>query len=143
MRYPQKSCRFRKYLRRSTSVLFCLTHQRRCATVRTLGGRDTPAVNICFATGKTGIGAKDRDAIATVLTYLKAYPAVQAVISGYHDPRGQKAKTKSWQKNRAISVRDVLMAAGVEESRFDMCKPQETTGAGDNAEARHVELTVE
>lgn len=108
-----------------------------------LVGVKPAAVNVYFATGKTDIRAKDRDAIATVLTYLKANPGVKAVLSGYHDARGEKAKNEALAKNRALSVRDVLMAAGVEASRFDLRQPQETTGTGDNAEARRVELTVE
>ncbi len=106
-------------------------------------GSKPPAVNVYFATGKTDIDAKDRDAIATVLTYLNANPSAKAIISGYHDPRGDKAANEELAKNRAKSVRSVLMAAGIVEGRFEMKKPQETTGTGDNAEARRVELTVE
>jgi outer membrane protein OmpA-like peptidoglycan-associated protein len=106
-------------------------------------GTKPPAVKIYFETSKVDIDAKDRDAIATVLTYLKANPSAKAVIAGFHDPRGDKAANEELAKNRAKSVRAVLMASGVEEGRFDMRKPQETTGTGDNAEARRVELTVE
>ena len=106
-------------------------------------GTKPPAVKIYFDTGKVDIDAKDRDAIATVLTYLKANPSAKAIISGFHDPRGDKAMNEELAKNRAKSVRAVLVASGVEEGRFDMRKPQETTGTGDNAEARRVELTVE
>jgi outer membrane protein OmpA-like peptidoglycan-associated protein len=102
-----------------------------------------PAVKVYFETGKTDIDAKDRDAIATVLDYLRANPAAKAIISGFHDPRGDKAKNEALAKDRAKSVRDVLRASGIDESRIDMRKPQETTGSGDNAEARRVELTVE
>lgn len=106
-------------------------------------GLKPPAVKVYFATGKTDIDGNDREVIASVLTYLKANPSAKAVISGYHDPRGDKDRNEALAKNRAKSVRDVLMAAGMDESRFDMRKPQETTGTGDNAEARRVELTVE
>jgi outer membrane protein OmpA-like peptidoglycan-associated protein len=106
-------------------------------------GTAPPAVNVYFATGKTDIDAKDREAIATMLTYLKTNPSVKAIISGYHDPRGDKAMNEELAKNRAKSVRDVLIASGVEAGRFDMRKPIESTGTGDNAEARRVELRVE
>lgn len=108
-----------------------------------LVGNKPPAVNVYFATKKVDIDAKDRDAIGSVLTYLKANPSVKAVISGYHDPRGDKAMNEELAKNRAKTVRDVLISAGIEEARFEMRKPVETTGSGDNAEARRVELTVE
>jgi outer membrane protein OmpA-like peptidoglycan-associated protein len=106
-------------------------------------GTKPPAVNVYFETGKTDIASKDREAIATVLTYLNANPNAKAIISGYHDPRGDKAANEELAKNRAKTVRSVLMAAGIVEGRFEMKKPQETTGTGDNAEARRVELTVE
>lgn len=108
-----------------------------------LVGSKPPAVNVYFATGKIDIDAKDRDAISTVLGYMKTNPSVKAVISGYHDPRGDKLTNEELAKNRAKSVRDVLISAGIDATRFDMRKPQETTGTGDNAEARRVELTVE
>jgi outer membrane protein OmpA-like peptidoglycan-associated protein len=108
-----------------------------------LVGTAPPAVNVYFATGKTDIDAKDRDAIATMLTYLKANPGVKAIISGYHDPRGDKAMNEELAKNRAKSVRDVLIASGVNPAQADMRKPVESTGSGDNAEARRVELRVE
>ncbi|MBL8309496.1 MAG: OmpA family protein [Burkholderiales bacterium] len=102
-----------------------------------------PTVKIYFETGKVDIDAKDRDAIASVLGYLKANAGAKAVLSGFHDPRGDKAKNEQLAKDRAKSVREVLRAAGIDEARIEMRKPQETTGSGDNAEARRVELSVE
>lgn len=102
-----------------------------------------PTVKIYFDTGKVDIDAKDRDAIANMLGYLKANANAKAVLSGFHDPRGDKAKNEQLAKDRAKSVRDVLRSAGIDESRIDMRKPQETTGSGDNSEARRVELSVE
>ncbi|MEQ1596349.1 MAG: OmpA family protein [Casimicrobium sp.] len=102
-----------------------------------------PAVKIYFETGKVDIDAKDRDAIANVLGYLKANASAKAVLSGFHDPRGDKAKNEQLAKDRAKTVRDVLRSAGIDESRIDMRKPQVTTGSGDNSEARRVELSVE
>lgn len=102
-----------------------------------------PAVKIYFETGKVDIDAKDRDAIANVLGYLKANANAKAVLSGFHDPRGDKAKNEQLAKDRAKSVRDVLRSAGIDETRIEMRKPQETMGSGDNAEARRVELSIE
>ena len=102
-----------------------------------------PTVKIYFDTGKVDIDAKDRDAIANVLSYLKANASAKAVLSGFHDSRGDKAKNEQLAKDRAKSVRDVLRSAGIDESRIEMRKPQETTGSGDNSEARRVELSVE
>ncbi len=106
-------------------------------------GPKPPAVKVYFATAKTDIDAKDRDALGTIITYLKANPSAKGVISGFHDPRGDKAANEELAKNRAKAVREVLRAAGIDEARIVMQKPVETTGSGDLAEARRVELSVE
>jgi K(+)-stimulated pyrophosphate-energized sodium pump len=106
-------------------------------------GPKPPAVKVYFETSKTDIDAKDRDALGAVITYLKANASAKGVISGFHDPRGDKAANEELAKNRAKSVREVLRAAGIDESRIVMQKPQETTGSGDNAEARRVELSIQ
>lgn len=102
-----------------------------------------PTVRVYFNSKMTDIDDKDRLAIAPVLAYLKANTTAKAVISGYHDPRGKKESNEALAKARATSVRDVLAAAGIEDTRIELRKPQETTGSGDNAEARRVELSVE
>jgi outer membrane protein OmpA-like peptidoglycan-associated protein len=106
-------------------------------------GAKPPAVKIYFETAKTDIDAKDRDAVGTIITYLKANPAAKGVISGFNDPRGDKAANELLSKNRAKSVRELLRAAGIDEARIVMQKPADTTGSGDLAEARRVELSVE
>jgi outer membrane protein OmpA-like peptidoglycan-associated protein len=106
-------------------------------------GPKPPAVKVYFETAKTDIAAKDRDALGTIVAYLKANPTAKGVISGFHDPRGDKAANEELAKNRAKTVRDVLRTAGIDEARIVMKKPEETTGSGDLAEARRVELSVE
>jgi outer membrane protein OmpA-like peptidoglycan-associated protein len=106
-------------------------------------GPKPPAVKVYFETAKTDIDAKDRDALGTIIAYLKANPTAKGVISGFHDPRGDKAANEELAKNRAKAVREVLRAAGIDEARIVMQKPVETTGSGDLAEARRVELSVE
>ena len=64
------------------------------------------------------------------------------MISGYHDPTGDQAANEELAKNRAGSVRDALVAAGVDESRINMEKPVVTSGGGTLADARRVEVTV-
>lgn len=98
---------------------------------------------IYFLTANTELDQKGRDAVTRIVTHLKANPSAKAVISGFHDPRGNRAQNKLLAKDRAKSVRDELRAAGIDETRIEMRKPQETTGSGDLAEARRVELSVE
>jgi len=78
-----------------------------------------------------------------ILEYLKANRASKAVISGYHDPTGDKAQNEELAKNRAKAVREALKAAGIEEERIVMQKPQETAGTGDLADARRVEIGIQ
>lgn len=102
-----------------------------------------PAVKVYFATAKSDIDAKDRDAIGTIISYVKANPGSKAVISGFHDPRGNKASNEELAKNRAKAVRDVLRSAQLTDEMIDMRKPVESTGTGDLKEARRVEVSVE
>jgi len=73
---------------------------------------------------------------------MKANPASTAVISGYHDPTGDQAANEELARNRAGSVRDALVAGGIEEARITMEKPVVTTGGGSLEDARRVEVTV-
>jgi outer membrane protein OmpA-like peptidoglycan-associated protein len=102
-----------------------------------------PVERIYFLTANTEVDGKGRESIARVIAYLKATPGSRAVISGFHDPRGDKAQNELLSKDRAKGVRDELRAAGIDEARIEMRKPQETTGSGDLAEARRVELSIE
>ena len=102
-----------------------------------------PMVRVYFDTKMTNIDAKDRAAIGPMLAYLKANATAKAVISGYHDPRGNKAANEALALGRATAVRNELAAGGVADARIELRKPLETTGSGDNAEARRVELSIE
>jgi outer membrane protein OmpA-like peptidoglycan-associated protein len=102
-----------------------------------------PAVKVYFETAKFDIDAKDRDAIGTIIGYVKANPGSKAVISGFHDARGNKASNEELAKNRAKAVRDILRSAQLTDEMIVMQKPQETTGSGDLKEARRVEVSVE
>jgi K(+)-stimulated pyrophosphate-energized sodium pump len=102
-----------------------------------------PTAKVYFEVGKTDL-PKDRDnTLKDVVEYLKANAGGKAVISGFHDPTGDKAQNEDLAKNRAKVVREALAAAGIGEDRVVMQKPQETTGTGDNAEARRVEVTIQ
>ena len=95
-----------------------------------------------FDVDQSALPAGSETALSAVIAYLKENPASTAVISGYHDPTGDQAANEELAKNRAGSVRDALVAAGVEESRINMEKPVVTTGEGTLEDARRVEVTV-
>lgn len=102
-----------------------------------------PSANLYFDTAKTNLAADADTTLAPIVAWLKANSNGKAVISGYHDPRGNQAMNEELAKNRAKAVREALKAAGIDEGRIEMRKPQSTEGGGDLAEARRVEVTVE
>jgi outer membrane protein OmpA-like peptidoglycan-associated protein len=64
------------------------------------------------------------------------------VLSGFHDSTGDPAMNAELAKQRAFAVRDALLGAGVAETSMELKKPEETTGSGNNAEARRVEVVI-
>jgi photosynthetic reaction center cytochrome c subunit len=75
---------------------------------------------------------------------LKANPAAQAVISGYHSASGDLAQNQDLARRRAFAVRDALKAAGIDEARVVLEKPQQTeaNAAGEDPKARRVEIAL-
>jgi len=101
-----------------------------------------PAANLYFDVDKTDLPTDTAEKLEPIVGYLNANPTAMAVISGYHDPTGDREHNLELAKNRAFAVRDFLVKSGVAEGRFDMAKPIETTGSGDLQEARRVEVGV-
>ncbi len=102
-----------------------------------------PATKLYFDTGKTTLKATVSTDVAPIVDWLKANANAKAVISGFHDPRGDQAFNELLAKNRAKAVREALKAAGIDEARIEMRKPQSIDGGADLAEARRVEVSVE
>ncbi len=101
-----------------------------------------PAAKVYFGSDKFNLPATAGATLAPVVEYLKANGSAKALISGFHDPRGDKAYNEELAHNRARSVRGALEGAGIAKDRIDMAKPAETTGTGNNPEARRVEVSV-
>lgn len=102
-----------------------------------------PAAKLYFEVGKAALPKDASDTLKPIVTFLGANAASKAVISGFNDPTGNKAQNEELAKNRAKAVRESLKAAGIAEDRIVMQKPTETTGTGDAAEARRVEVSVQ
>ena len=102
-----------------------------------------PAAKLYFDTGKTNLANDADQTLAPIVEWLKANTDAKAIISGYHDPRGNQAVNAELAKNRAKAVRDALKVAGIDEARIELRKPVSTEGNGDLAEARRVEVSVE
>ena len=101
-----------------------------------------PAEKVYFAVDKFEVTAESNAKLTKIVDYLKANGGAMAVLSGFHDPKGDKAHNEELAKNRALAVRAALEKAGVPNARVDMAKPAETTGDGSLAEARRVEVNV-
>jgi K(+)-stimulated pyrophosphate-energized sodium pump len=101
-----------------------------------------PAAKIYFALDKSVVPADTGDRLKAVLAYLKANPKSKAVISGFHDPTGSRARNEELALNRARAVRSALERSGIANDRVMMQKPTVTTGDGPPEEARRVEVAV-
>jgi outer membrane protein OmpA-like peptidoglycan-associated protein len=102
-----------------------------------------PAAKLYFDTGKSTLPADASTTLASIIEWLKSHDTAKAVLSGYHDARGNQAKNEELAKNRAKSVREALKTAGIDEAKIEMRKPETVDGGADLAEARRVEVSVE
>jgi K(+)-stimulated pyrophosphate-energized sodium pump len=101
-----------------------------------------PTVNVYFATGKAELPGDPAQGLALVIVHLKANASAKASISGFHDATGDLAQNQELAKQRAMNVRDAMKTAGITEDRLELKKPEQTQGAGSNAQARRVEVKV-
>jgi outer membrane protein OmpA-like peptidoglycan-associated protein len=101
-----------------------------------------PAEKVYFAIDKFDVNAESAAKLSKIIDYLKANAGAMAVLSGFHDPTGNKAANEELALNRARAVRTVLEQAGIPKERVEMAKPVETTGGGAEQESRRVEVSV-
>lgn len=102
-----------------------------------------PLVKFYFGVGETALPANTSAELATVIAALEAAPEKKALLSGFHDETGGGAVNAEVSKNRALSVREALLAAGVPAERVLLRRPAVASGGGDAAEARRVEVRVQ
>ena len=93
-----------------------------------------------FASGKSEIAAGGKEALAEVVKAVGA--GKKAIVSGFHDATGDKAKNEELSKLRAFAVRDALKGLGVAEDKIELKKPEDMLATGSNAEARRVEVSI-
>ncbi len=98
-------------------------------------------VKFYFASGKADLAAGAAEAMADLVK--GAQSGRKLVISGFHDATGDAIRNAELARQRALAVRDALMAAGVDESHIELKKPEQVTGSGSDAEARRVEIKLE
>jgi outer membrane protein OmpA-like peptidoglycan-associated protein len=97
-------------------------------------------VKFYFATAKADVAAGANEALVEVVKLGAAGKSVR--VSGFHDATGDLAMNQELAKQRAIAVRDTLVALGVVAEKIELVKPEAMTGTGSNAEARRVEVVV-
>ena len=101
---------------------------------------DGQVVKFYFASAKSDLPNGAAAALASVIKGVA--DGKRAVVSGYHDASGDPAKNAELAKQRAFAVRDALKAAGVAEDKIELKKPEQIN-AGDAADARRVEVTLQ
>ena len=97
-------------------------------------------VKFYFASAKADLAPGALVALGDAIAAAKA--GKRLVLSGFHDASGNAAINAELARKRALSVRDALVGAGVAESSMELKKPEESTGSGNDAEARRVEVTI-
>lgn len=97
-------------------------------------------VKFYFASGKADLAPGAAEALSDAVAAAKG--GKKLVLSGFHDPTGNAAMNAELAKKRALALRDALLAAGVAESSIEMKKPEQTTGSGNDAQARRVEVAI-
>ena len=97
-------------------------------------------VKFYFASGKAELATGALVALGDAITAAKA--GKRLVLSGFHDATGDPASNAELAKQRALAVRDALVGAGVAESSLELKKPEQSTGTGNDAEARRVEVAI-
>ena len=74
---------------------------------------------------------------------LRANAQAAIELSGFADPTGDKAKNLELAKQRAMVVRDELIAKGVAAERVTLVKPTDViVGQGSDVNARRVDIVL-
>ena len=97
-----------------------------------------------FAVGSPVLEGEQAKGMEQLIATMAADATSKATISGYHSASGDPAVNAELAKQRAFTVRDSLLAAGIAAERVVLEKPQEVQGnlAGEDPTARRVEITV-
>ena len=97
-----------------------------------------------FDVGSPVLAGEQERGMAQVIVTMTSQPKRVATISGYHSATGTLAQNQELAKQRAFTVRDALIAAGIAESRVILSKPQnvQANDGGEDHDSRRVEVTL-
>jgi outer membrane protein OmpA-like peptidoglycan-associated protein len=101
---------------------------------------ESGVVKFYFASGKADLASGALGALRDSVAAAQA--GKELVISGFHDATGDPAFNAELAKQRAMAVRNILVGAGVVDASIELKKPEQTTGSGNDAEARRVEVMI-
>jgi outer membrane protein OmpA-like peptidoglycan-associated protein len=102
-----------------------------------------PLARVYFDLGGTELSPADQPAIDATVAALQGRDDVIVLLSGFHDESGDAIVNAEIARQRALSVRDALIAQGVAPERIKLRKPESTLGTGTAAESRRVEIRVQ
>ena len=102
-----------------------------------------PNAKVYFDVNKYAPPSDIAQQLDALVVYARSGPNTKLSIAGYHDKTGDPVKNVQLAKDRAASVKNALVSAGIPEDRLVMQKPTELGGnAGNDKEARRVEISV-
>lgn len=96
--------------------------------------------SVYYDTGKATVIAESKKTLDDLIAHLKANAAAKVEITGYTDKQGNLQNNMELAKNRAVGVRDALIAAGVAKDRINMKPPATVEAGGDPKQARRVDI---
>ncbi len=111
-------------------------------------GKTITLENVYFKTGSADLEAKSKIELNTLAALLDSYGSVKIELGGHTDSDGDDGANLSLSEARASSVRNYLMAKGIEGGRLVSKGYGETKPVGDNrlesgkAKNRRTEVTI-
>jgi membrane fusion protein (multidrug efflux system) len=96
---------------------------------------------VYFASDKAALTDDAKTSIARIADALQK-TAAKVYVTGYTDNTGTLERNRELGKDRAMAVRDALIAEGVTKDRINLKAPAEVIGTGSDDEARRVEVVL-
>jgi photosynthetic reaction center cytochrome c subunit len=102
------------------------------------------SVTLLFASGSAELPADGLRELNALVEAARSEAQGKLVISGFHSASGAQDVNEALAKQRALAVRDALVAAGIGEERLVLQKPAVTEAnvGGEDTQARRVEVSL-
>jgi len=104
------------------------------------GAKGALPAAVYYDSGKATASAEGKTSLDAVIADLKTNADAKVEVTGYTDKAGNLAANMELAKQRAVGVRDALMAAGVAKERISMKPPATVEAGGDGKQARRVDI---